>query len=137
MDSTSTRRALTLTYLTKLTLISGGGSEAVWALGIDKLTVTHINLQATAQRNHQTTFLRNNPINRRIQTKATTHTGTDEAAGAGKLLSFLFHNFIDLDILSNLEKFSVFSIFSVTNNEYMNSISPKVFIQNKCFIILY
>jgi hypothetical protein len=84
MDSTSTRRALTLTYLTKLTLISGGGSEAAWALGIDKRTVTHINPQTTAQRHHQTTFLRNNPINRRIQTKATIRMDMDVAAGAGK-----------------------------------------------------
>jgi hypothetical protein len=59
-------------------------------LDLDKLTVTHINPQGTAERNRQTAFLHNNHINRRIQIKATIHMDTDVAAGAGKLSNSFF-----------------------------------------------
>jgi hypothetical protein len=67
---------------------SGVGSEDASVSHPDNPTPININTQVTTQLN-QITWLRNNHINRRIQTKATTHTGTDEAAGAGKL-SFPF-----------------------------------------------
>jgi hypothetical protein len=67
---------------------SGVGSEDASVSHPDNPTPININTQVTTQPN-QITWLRNNHINRRIQTKATLHTGTDEAAGAGKL-SFPF-----------------------------------------------
>jgi hypothetical protein len=67
---------------------SGVGSEDASVSHPDNPTSININTQVTTQLN-QITWLHNNHINRGIQTKATTHTGTDEAAGAGKL-SFPF-----------------------------------------------
>ena len=71
-------------------MASGAYSEAAWASGNNHTpTNIGINTQATARPNNQHTFLRNNHINHRIQTKTTTPMATEVIAGAGKL-PFLF-----------------------------------------------
>jgi hypothetical protein len=82
---------LTLTFLALLTGASGAGSGDVSGSHPANPEVTSINLQQTAQR-RQFTFRHNSSINRRTRTKATTHTGTDAAAGAGNPSFIFFDN---------------------------------------------